>query len=122
MFKGEVIGNLGKDPEIKFAQDGTPSCRFSVAASHRGKRDGADKPPTWVNVTMFGKMSELCGTSLKKGQRVYLSGDLELRSYEDDKGKGQSLDMIARDFEFLTPKDDAGADDARRERADAAPF
>jgi len=112
MFKGEIIGNLGKDPEVKFAQDGTSYCKFSIAANHRGQRDGKDKPPTWVNVTVYGRLAELCGTTLAKGQRVYLAGDVEMRAYKSEKGDGQSLDMIARDVEFLTPKGDkpAGAE------------
>jgi len=113
MFKATVIGNLGRDPEVKFGDNGEGRATFSVAPRQRKKKGGEEKPAQWVNVVAFGKLGELCGLHLKKGQQVYLEGDIEVRQYTSKDGKpGVSTDMVARVVEFVGgPKPDAPAGD-----------
>ena len=93
-----VIGNLGRDPEKRYAQDGRPVTRFSVAATtRRRERDGEWADHTeWFSVTVFGRQAETLAERVAKGTRVYVEGRLESRQYDTQNGgKGFSLDVIA---------------------------
>src|SRR5438067_13770570 len=110
-----VIGNLGRDPEKRYTQDGRPVTRFSVAATtRRRERDGEWADHTeWFSVTVFGRQAETLSERLMKGTRVYVEGRLESRQYETQNGgKGFSLDVIANEVLSLDPRqrtDDFGA-------------
>lgn len=112
-----VVGNLGRDPEKRYTQDGRPVTRFSVAATTRRKaREGDWEDHTeWFNVTVFGRQAETLAERLMKGTRVYLEGRLESRSYETQNGgKGFSLDVVANEVLSLDPRqrtDDFGNGD-----------
>ncbi|HEY1293628.1 MAG TPA: single-stranded DNA-binding protein [Chloroflexota bacterium] len=95
-----VIGNLGRDPEKRYTQDGRPVTRFSVAATtRRRERDGEWADHTeWFSVTVFGRQAETLAERLTKGTRVYVEGRLESRQYESQNGnKGFSLDVVANE-------------------------
>lgn len=95
-----VIGNLGRDPEKRYTQDGRPITRFSVAATtRRRERDGEWADHTeWFSVTVFGRQAETLAERVAKGTRVYVEGRLESRQYETQNGgKGFSLDVIANE-------------------------
>jgi len=95
-----VIGNLGRDPEKRYTQDGRPVTRFSVAATtRRRERDGEWADHTeWFSVTVFGRQAETLAERVTKGTRVYVEGRLESRQYETQNGgKGFSLDVIANE-------------------------
>jgi len=99
-----VIGNLGRDPEKRFTQDGRPVTRFSVAATtRRRERDGEWADHTeWFSVTVFGRQAETLAERVTKGTRVYVEGRLESRQYESQNGnKGFSLDVIANEVVVL---------------------
>jgi len=80
-----LIGRLGKDPELKYAANGNAYARFGVATSDTYKnKEGQDVERTeWHNVTVWGKLSEICAQYLKKGSRIYMEG--RLRTYVDPK-------------------------------------
>ncbi len=102
-----VVGNLGRDPEKRYTQDGRPVTRFSVAATTRRKgREGEWEDHTeWFNVTVFGRQAETLAERLMKGTRVYIEGRLESRQYETQNGgKGFSLDVIANEVLSLDPR------------------
>jgi single-strand DNA-binding protein len=102
-----VVGNLGRDPEKRYTQDGRPVTRFSVAATTRRKaREGDWEDHTeWFNVTVFGRQAETLAERLMKGTRVYVEGRLESRQYETQNGgKGFSLDVIANEVLSLDPR------------------
>src|SRR6266699_1996961 len=93
-----VVGNLGRDPEKRYTQDGRPVTRFSVAATtRRRERDGEWADHTeWFSVTVFGRQAETLAERVAKGTRVYVEGRLESRQYDTQNGgKGFSLDVRA---------------------------
>ncbi len=95
-----VVGNLGRDPEKRYTQDGRALARFSVAATTRKKdRDGTWQDHTeWFNVTTFGRQAEALAERLTKGSRVYVEGRLESRTYEAASGgKGFAMDILANE-------------------------
>ncbi|MBV9582799.1 MAG: single-stranded DNA-binding protein [Chloroflexi bacterium] len=99
-----VIGNLGRDPEKRYTQNGQPVTRFSVAATtRRRERDGEWADHTeWFSVTVFGRQAETLSERVTKGTRVYVEGRLESRQYESQNGnKGFSLDVVASDVIVL---------------------
>jgi len=102
-----VVGNLGRDPEKRYTQDGKPVTRFSVAATTRRKgREGEWEDHTeWFNVTVFGRQAETLAERVTKGTKVYIEGRLESRQYETQNGgKGFSLDVVANEVLSLDPR------------------
>src|SRR5438105_12449199 len=102
-----VVGNLGRDPEKRYTQDGRPITRFSVAATTRRKeRDGEWADHTeWFNVTVFSRQAETLAERLTKGTRVYVEGRLESRTYETQNGqKGFAMDIVANEVLSLDPR------------------
>ena len=95
-----VVGNLGRDPEKRYTQDGRAITRFSVAATTRRKeREGEWADHTeWFNVRVFSRQAETLAERLTKGTRVYVEGRLESRTYETQNGgKGFALDIVANE-------------------------
>src|SRR5215469_14892642 len=119
-----VIGNLGRDPEKRYTQDGRPVTRFSVAATtRRRERDGEWADHTeWFSVTVFGRQAETLAERVTKGTRVYVEGRLESRQYETQNGgKGFSLDVIANEVIPLDTRQREGGDFGGGEFESAAP-
>ena len=107
LCKAIVIGNLGRDPEKRYTQDGRAMARFSVAASTRRKdRDGNWQDHTeWFNVTLFGRQAETLADRLTKGSRVYVEGRLESRTYETaNGGKGFAMDLVVNELILIDPR------------------
>ena len=83
------IGNLGKDPEVRYTAGGDPIANFSIACteSWKDKQTGEKKEMTeWVRISVFGKLAEICGQYLKKGSQVYIEGSLRTRKWMDKDG------------------------------------
>jgi len=99
-----IVGNLGRDPEVRYAQSGMAICKLSVAVTERVK-DGADgwKDATeWFRVTLFGKQAENAGQYLQKGRQVYVEGRLKTDKYKDKEGVDRtSVELIANTLQFL---------------------
>ena len=113
LCKAIVVGNLGRDPEKRYTQDGRPVTRFSVAATtRRRERDGEWADHTeWFSVTVFGRQAETLAERLQKGTRGYVEGRLESRQYETQNGqKGFSLDIVASDVLALDSRPREGGD------------
>src|SRR6202451_4195774 len=89
-----LLGNLGKDPEVKFTPSGTPVAKFSLATNDRFKdKDGHWQERTeWHNITAWARPAEIVGEYLKKGSKVYIEGSLRTHSW-DDKTSGQKKYM-----------------------------
>lgn len=84
-----LIGNLGRDPETRFFQDGTPVCNVSVACSEswKDKTTGERKEATeWVPVVFTGPLAKVAGEYLKKGSQIYVEGSLRTRKWTDKNG------------------------------------
>lgn len=102
MTKVFLIGNLTRDPELTETAAGVPVCRFSVAVNRR--TDG-EQTADFYNVTAWRKTAEAIARYTKKGNKIAVYGDLQIRQYEDRSGiKRTSVDVTAQDVEFLTPK------------------
>lgn len=83
-----LLGHLGKDPDIRYMQNGTAVATFSIATSEQWKdNDGnAQERTQWHNIVAWRKLAEICGEYLKKGSHIYLEGKLQYRNYDDKNG------------------------------------
>src|SRR5258708_23433484 len=84
-----IIGNLGRDPEMRYTPNGKPVTSFSVVVScmWTGADGERHEEHEWFNVVAWGKLAEICKSHLKKDQQVYIEGRLQTRGWEDDEGK-----------------------------------
>lgn len=106
MEKLTLIGNLGKDPEMDYLDTGVCCTKFSLAVNRRVKKDNEwDKIAVWYSITAWREAAESLGTSLRKGDKVYLEGQPEIEMYTDKNGKVQiSKGLTVKTYEFLSPK------------------
>lgn len=123
LCKITIVGNLGRDPEKRYAQSGNASTNFSVAATTRKKVQGEwTDVTTWFAVTVFGALGERLADRLSKGSRVYVEGRLESRLYEGKNGTQVSLDVIANDVLDLSPRQQGADSPAPTQRPAADDF
>lgn len=109
MNKIIIIGNLGRDPEMRYSASGTPMTSFSVATNRRyTTAAGEQREETeWFNCTAFGRLADTCNQYLTRGQQVYIEGRLRSRQYDRRDGTpGFSLDVNVTDVQFLGRRDD----------------
>lgn len=92
-----IIGRLGRDPEMRYTQDGKPVCNFSVAVD--GTR--RDAPPTWLDITAWEKSAEVAQQYLRKGSQVAVEGRIDVRTYEKDGQSRKAWSIIANRIEFV---------------------
>jgi len=110
--KAILIGNLGKDPEVKYTPQGTAVAKFSLATNERFKdKDGNWQDRTeWHNVVAWARLAEICGEYLKKGGKVYIEGRIQTHSW-DDKQSGQKkymTEIVAQDLVLLSGRGEGG--------------
>ncbi|MFZ3266829.1 MAG: single-stranded DNA-binding protein [Terriglobales bacterium] len=110
-----LIGNLGKDPEVKYTPQGTPVAKITLATNERFKgKDGQWQDRTeWHNVVLWQRLAEIAGEYLKKGGKVYIEGRLQTRSW-DDKTSGQKkymTEVVANDLVLLGGRGEGGGGD-----------
>lgn len=111
-----IIGNLGKEPEMRYTTDGKPVTTFSVATS---RKSGDKEETTWFRVSVWDKQAESCNQYLHKGSKVFVNGALKAdsqgnpRVYEKKDGGGwaASFEVTASAVKFLSGKDDAPAEE-----------
>lgn len=99
-----LVGNLGNDPEVRYAQNGNAITTISVATSESWKdKDGNQQERTeWHRVKFFGRLAEIAGEYLKKGRQVYIEGSLRTEKYTDKAGvEKYSTDIIADEMQML---------------------
>lgn len=99
-----LVGNLGRDPELRYTPQGTPVCSFSLATNERRKdRSGEmQDQTTWFRVTLWGRQAETASQYLQKGRPVYIEGRLRVEEWTDRDGKArQSLEVTATDMQFI---------------------
>jgi len=99
-----LVGNLGKDPEVRYTQTGSAVANFSIATSEQwNDRDGKKQERTeWHNIVVWGKQAEHCGQYLSKGRQVYIEGSIRTRSYDDKSGNKRYItEIIAQRIQFL---------------------
>ena len=100
--KVTILGNLGKDPEVRFMPNGGAVANITVATSDswKDKQTGEQKEKTeWHRVVMFGKLAEIAGEYLKKGSKVYLEGSLQTRKWTNQQGQDQyTTEIVLQGF------------------------
>ena len=99
-----LIGNLGRDPETRYAQNGGAVTNFSVATSEswRDRTSGEQQERTeWHNVVCFARLAEIAGEYLRKGSKVYIEGSLRTSSWEQDGQKRYRTEVMARELQML---------------------
>lgn len=90
-----LIGNLGRDPEQKFLQNGGSVCTFSLGTTESYTKDGEQKERTeWHNVVFFGKLADIAGEYLSKGSNIYVEGSLKTEKWEDRDGNKKQVTKI----------------------------
>lgn len=114
MQKLIIIGNLTNDPEIRSTQTGKSVCTFTIAVN----RKKVSEPQTdFFRINAWNNLGDVCGRCLTKGKKVAVVGELQARTYEDKKGNTRlSLDVLADEVEFLSPKEEKPKKD--RENSD----
>ena len=100
-----IIGNLTKDPETRVAPNGNSVCNFTVAVNRKHKVTGQPEAD-FFRVSAWNKLGENCQKYLSKGKKVYVCGTVSAHAYSGSDGTNMaSLDVMAYDVEFLSPKD-----------------
>lgn len=102
-----LIGNLGKDPEIRYTPAGMAIANFTIATSEtRPNKDGQKEEKTeWHKIVTFGKLAEICGEYLAKGRQVYIEGRIQTRAWDDKEGnKRYTTEIVANQMQMLGPK------------------
>lgn len=117
-----LIGNLGKDPETRYAPSGDAICSITLATtdSWRDKNSGEKKEATeWHRVIFFGKLAEIAGQYLRKGSQAYIEGSLRTRKWQDKDGQDRYTTEIRADvMKMLGSKEGGGS---RQSGGDAPP-
>jgi single-strand DNA-binding protein len=119
-----IVGNLGRDPEVRYNPSGVAWCNVSVATtrSWKNKESGEKQEETeWHRVVFNDRLAEIAGEYLKKGRSVYVEGRLRTRKWQDKDGKDQyTTEIMATDMQMLGSREGAGGGEDRGEEYGAA--
>lgn len=99
-----LIGNLGRDPELRYTQAGKPVCKLVVATERKWtnkQTNQLESEVEWSRVTVWGRTAESCNEFLTKGRQVYVEGRLKTSSYDQDGVKKYSTEIVAENVVFL---------------------
>jgi single-strand DNA-binding protein len=98
-----LVGRLGRKPELRYTQQGTAVCTFSIAVDN-----GQGKDADWFDIVAWQKLAETCAQHLDKGRQVAVSGRLQTRSWETQDGqKRKAVEVVAGRVDFIGPKSEA---------------
>lgn len=107
-----LVGNLGADPELRYAPSGMAIANFRIATTETWKdKNGAKQDKTeWHRIVAFGKLAEICGEYLNKGKQIYVEGKIQTRQWEDKDGnKRYTTEVVAQTMQMLGPAGEKGA-------------
>lgn len=109
-----LIGNLTRDPELKYIANGTGVARFGLAVNRTyNSTDGEKKETCFVDITAWDKLAEACNDHLSKGRLVLVEGRLQYQSWESDDGaKRSKIEAVAQNIQFLGGKSDDQGEEA----------
>jgi single-strand DNA-binding protein len=109
-----LVGNLGRDPEIRYAPSGDAICNVSLATTDtwKDKQTGEKRESTeWHRVVFFGKLAEIAGQYLKKGRSIYVEGNLRTRKWQDQNGQERyTTEIRANEMQMLGGRGEGGGD------------
>ena len=106
-----LIGNLGKDPEVRYTAGGTAVASFSLATSEKIKNKNGDyeEKTEWHNITLWARLAEIAGEYLSKGKTVYIEGRLQTRKWQDKEGKDRyTTEIVGERMQMLSGKGEGG--------------
>ncbi len=110
--KVQIIGNLGRDPEVRYTPNGNAVCNVSVATTRQWKnKESGDKQEEteWHRVVFYDRLAEIAGEYLKKGRSVYVEGRLKTRKWTDKEGKEQyTTEIVATEMQMLGGREGMG--------------
>ncbi|MFZ4858506.1 MAG: single-stranded DNA-binding protein [Desulfuromonadaceae bacterium] len=109
-----LIGNLGKDPEVRFTASGQAVASFSLATSEKfkGKNGEWEERTEWHNITLWGKLAEIAGEYLSKGKTIFVEGRLQTRKWQDKSGNDRyTTDIVGDKMQMLSPKGEKSGGD-----------
>ena len=116
-----LIGNCGRDPEVRYTPGGTAICNISVATSSRRKDKASGESiedTQWHRVTFYERLAEIAGEYLKKGKPVYIEGRLKYGKYTDKDGiERNTVDIVAEQMQMLGSSRDAGGEEGGYSRS-----
>ena len=103
-----IVGNVGREPELKMTPNGRPVCEFSVAVNRvTGRGDDRQEQTDWYRVSCWSGLAERAQQLVQKGRLVYVEGRFQARTYTDREGKERfSLEISANDFQLLDSRRD----------------
>ena len=110
-----LIGNLGKDPEVRFTASGQAVASFSLATSEKfkGKSGEWEERTEWHNITLWGKLAEISGEYLTKGKTIYVEGRLQTRKWQDKSGNDRyTTEIVGEKMQMLSPKGERSGGDS----------
>ena len=121
-----LVGNLGRDPELRYTPQGTPVCSFTMSTNERRRDKSGEQQDltTWFRVTLWGRQAEAASQYLTKGRPVYVEGRLRVEEWTDrDNKQRYTLEVHATDMQFIGSRGDAdapssGGGGGRHERSD----
>lgn len=112
MNKVFFIGNLTRDPELTETSSGVSVCKFSIAVNRNYTGSDGERKTDFFNVTAWRGTGEAVAEYARKGNKVAVTGSIELRNYTDNDGvRRTAIDIIAQDVEFLTPRQSENNED-----------
>ena len=100
-----LIGNLGKDPDVRTTQNGSQVAKFSLATSEKYKNE---EKTQWHNITCFGKQAETVQKYLKKGSKIFVDGKLDYQQYEQDGQTKYRTEIVCFNFQMLGGVEERG--------------
>ncbi len=122
MNKVFLIGNLTRDPELTETAGGVSVCHFAIAVNRSYTGSDGERQTDFFNVTAWRGLADTVARYTKKGNKVAVSGSIQIRNYEDNQGvRRTAVDVIAQDIEFLTAKNSGSGDDFYDAPASSAP-
>ena len=107
-----LVGNLGRDPEVRFMPNGEAVCNFSIATtdSWRDKNGQKQERTEWHNIVMYRKLAEIAGEYLKKGRPVYVEGRLQTRKWQTKEGQDRyTTEIVADQMQMLGGREGGGS-------------
>lgn len=108
--KAILIGNLGKDPDVRYTAAGVAVTSFTVATTETWMKEGKKEEKTeWHRIVAFDRLGEICGEYLSKGSKVYIEGRIQTRQWDDKDGnKRYTTEIVAKEMKMLSPKGSSG--------------
>lgn len=115
-----LVGNVGKDPEVKYSPSGTPIAKFSLATNekYKDRSDEWQERTEWHNIVAWQRLAEIVGEYVKKGAKLYIEGKLQTSSWEDGESgtKKYRTEIVARDLVLLGSQENGSASADRSNR------